>query len=385
MKWIKNPRVLIAATCLIVGALLLAGYTLGQKITRVAYAQKETPEEAKDVTAKVKVTQARYGLIEETVSAFGTVIASPEDIRTISVPFECRVRRVRAVAGQAVEASTKLIDVEPSPDAALALSEARSTQQAAERDLAQVQQRLEMKLATKAELSAAQQAMQLAQSRLDSLEKRGLRARDLIAGLSGLVSRVDVQEGQIAPAGSVLVEVVPADRVQVKLGIEPSQADRLKPGQVVHLETIRDHPGTHVDATMRLVTRRINPASRLVDAYVALPSDAPLMLETFVRAQIVVGSRPALIVPRSAVLPAEGKHVLFTLRDGKAVEHEVGIGLEDETNIELLTGDIQPGDRVVTQGNAELKQGMAIEAEKDQRASTQTTAPSPLAAEGTKS
>ena len=196
---------------------------------------------------------ARNGVIEQTVTAYGAVVASPENVQTICVPFECRVRRVLAVAGQAVETDTKLIEVEPSPEALLALSDARTTQQAAVRDLVQVQQRLEMKLATKSELSAAEQAVQLAQSKLDSLEKQGVEARPLSAGLSGLVSTVAVQEGQTVPAGGTLLEVVPADRIQVKLGVEPSQARQLKPGQAVHIETVQGAQPVKVDGELKMV------------------------------------------------------------------------------------------------------------------------------------
>ena len=379
----KLTRTLIfIAGVTIAAASVFVGYTLGRQQAPASHAQKDEAGEAKDenetktVVARVKVAQAREGLIEQTATAFGTVVASPEDVQTISVPFECRVRRLLAVAGQAVEAGTKLIEVEPSPDTLLALSDARTTQQATQRDLRGVQQRLELKLATKGELSAAQQALVLAQSKLDSLEKRGIEVKQLSAGLSALVSKVDVQEGQIVPAGGTLVEVVPADRIQVKLGVELSQANSLNSGQAVHIETVQGGRRTRVDGKLKMVTKRINPVSRLVDAYVALPANSSLVLETFVRGRIVLDRKKALVVPRSAVLPEEGKHILFTVDGGKAVEHEVEVGLEDEENVELLAGGVKSGQAVVIQGNAELEKDMAVEVEQEHTPATQGAATS---------
>jgi RND family efflux transporter MFP subunit len=370
MKWVKMLLSLVVIAC-IAGASGLVGYTLGLQKAKDGLGDPKQEDQAKDVVVRVKVVKARNGVIEQTVTAFGTVVASPEDVQTISVPFECRVRRVLAVAGQAVEADTRLVEVEPSPDALLALADARTTRQAAERDLAQVQQRLEMKLATRTELSVAQQALQLARSKLDSMEKRGIEAKQLSAGLSVLVSKVDVQEGQVVPAGGTLMEVVPADRIQVRISVEPSQARQLKPGQAVHIETVQDARRARVEGALKMVTKRINPVSRLVDAYVCLPADSPLMLETFVRAAIIVDRKKALLVPPAAMLQEEGRHVLFTVEGAKAVEHEVEVGLEDEDGVELLAGGVRAGDAVVVQGNAELEQGMAVEVEGDNAPATQ--------------
>ncbi len=302
------------------------------------------------------------GQIERTVTAFGTVVASPEDVETISVPFECRVRRVLAVVGQEVDSHTRLIDIEPSPDALLALSDAQNAQQAAQRDLAQVQERLSLKLATKSELSAVQEALALAQSKLQSLQGRHIETQQLSAGVSGLVNKVDVQEGQIVPSGGPLVEVVPLHRIRVKLGVEPSQAGDIKSGQAVHVTSV-EAGAPKVEATVGMVTQQVNPSSRLVDVFVTLPSNAPLKLETFVRAAVVVGTRQGLLVPRSAVLPVDDHYALFTVQEGKAVRHEVQVGLQTAGDVEIVSGDVTGGQPVVVEGAAELENDMPVEVE----------------------
>lgn len=384
MNVAKSVGVFIAVIA-IAAASAFVGYTWSKENSPAGSSQKSESDESKEgkeTVAKVKVAQARNGVIEQTVAAFGTVLASPEDVQMVSVPFECRVRRVHAIAGQAVKSDTRIIDVEPSPDALLSLSDALSAVQAAKRDLALVQQRLELKLVTKSELSAAEQTLQVAQSKLSGLEKRGIEPKQLQAGAAGLVSKVDAQEGQIIPAGGTLVEVVPSNRIQVKLGVEPSQAPALKPGQVVRLETVQgDHP-VKADGELKMITQRVNPTSRLVDVFVVLPAGSPLMLEAFVRGRIVVNSKQALVVPRRAVLPEEDKHVLFTVADGKALEHEVEVGLDDGQNVELLGGDVKPGDAVVVEGNAELEKGMAVEVEDSHESATQSEAASKSAASG---
>jgi membrane fusion protein (multidrug efflux system) len=67
-------------------------------------------------------------------------------------------------------------------------------------------------------------------------------------------------------------------------------------------------------------------------------------------------------VPRSAVLPADNKFVLFTVKNGKAVRHEVKVGLTSGDLVEVIADDLTVGDAVVTLGNYELDDGMAIQA-----------------------
>lgn len=344
---------------------LLIGYTVGHEGGAKGAKggdEAEAKTEAGEVTAKVKTAIAREAAMENTLSAFGTVVATPEDTTTISVAFECRVRRVLAAVGQTVEAQTELIEIEPSPDSLMQLADARSTRDAAAKDLASVQQRMEMKLATVSELQTAEQALRLAESKLGSLEKRGIAARRVAGGQAGLVCKIDVQEGQIVPTAGPLVEVVPTDRVQVKLGVEAADVASIKADQGVHIRNVQSPDGNlQVTGKVRLVTGRVNPASRLVDVFVSLPQGSGLLLESYVQGRIVIGTETSLAVPRSAVLSDEQGPYLFVVRDEKAARVGVKTGRENEQDIQILQGELKAGDEVVTEGNYELTDGMAVD------------------------
>jgi RND family efflux transporter MFP subunit len=288
-----------------------------------------------------------------------------------------------------VESATKKV-AQAKHAAALQLQEARSTRESAAKILAQTQRRVEMKLGTSQELLEAQetltlaqlrleslekldttseilqaqQDLQLAQLQLDSLEKLGIGNAKITAETAGIVNNLIAQEGQIVPAGGPLVELAEEKRIEVKLSVEPGDAAELAPGHPIRIRSVHDQQPKPVEGHIRLITRRVNPASRLVDVFVSLPHDAGLLLETFVRGQATVGERQALVVPRAAVLPEEEKHILFTIHDGKAVEHEVMLGMENDEQVEIVGGDLKAGDLVVIEGNFELENGMAVEVEK---------------------
>ena len=61
-------------------------------------------------------------------------------------------------------------------------------------------------------------------------------------------------------------------------------------------------------------------------------------------------------------MPNEKKEFeLFTIENGRAKEHTVKIGLANEREAEMSAPDLQPGQQVVTVGNYELQDGMAVE------------------------
>jgi len=70
-------------------------------------------------------------------------------------------------------------------------------------------------------------------------------------------------------------------------------------------------------------------------------------------------------VPRSAVLPNESREFeVFTVANNHAVKHTVKIGAENSNELQVLADDLRPGDPIVTVGNYELEEGMAVEIKK---------------------
>ncbi len=343
----------------------LVGYWLGHR-SAAGHEEEATtqPSTQKSAIATVQTSPIKEGSITQTIKAYGSVIAQPGEVRIISVPFESRIGHVMVAAGQQVSAKQVLVELDASPDTQLQLQEARNAVSAAERDAQQTQMRFEQHLATNQELSVAQQTSQNAKLKLDSLEKRGAGSvQKLISEGAGIVSKISVQEGQIVPAGGSLVEIAAEKRIEVKLGIEPGDARHLEPEQEVTLVAVDDKSAEAVKGHVRLVTQRVNPDTRTVDVFISIPADSALVLEGFVRAELGIETKKGLIVPRQAVLPDDEKQVLYTVEEGKAVKHEVSIGLVNDKEIEVRGDGLKAGQQAVVLGNYELEDGMAVTVE----------------------
>jgi membrane fusion protein, multidrug efflux system len=358
-----NRIVIICAAVSII--VLTAGYFL------LFSKPSEGPAESKvlnrNPVARVEVTPIKKETIMETITAFGTVAPEPGSIETVSVPFESRIRHIPVSEGQKIAKGDILLEIDPSPAAKLKMEQARKAYASAEQKLRKVQERVDLKLATKGELLAAEEVFQQTGLRLKSFEQRGIGGEKRIRSEgSGIVYKVHVKQGSVMQAGSPLVEIAPQDRIEVKLGVEQDDADRLRLGQSVSVSLVNISQSSEVSGHIRTISRSVDPVSRLVNIFVSLTSPDGFFLGGYVRGKIVVASKNAMVVPRSAVLPEEDHYVLYIVKNGRAVKRIVTPGLENHTQIEVMGSNLNLGELVVSLGNYELKDGMAVQTEERQ-------------------
>ena len=357
--WIVLVVLVLVAVVAAVGVV----YERGKAQEGAPAATQEDAEAEAPPVARVQVAPLRQEAIDETLTALGTVEAAPGETQTFSVPFESRVVRVFVVSGQSVETSEPLIEVEPSPDTVLQADQARQEREAARNQLAVVRQREELKLATRQEALQAEQVLQAAELRVASLEKRGVDGRRALpAAGPGIVNKIDVQPGQIVPAGGPLLETIGENQISVRLGIESADAGRVHQGLSVQIQPVNDPKAAFAGQVSR-VSREISPETRLISVFVTPAPGAHLLLNQYVRGLIAVATRQGLVAPPAAVLPQGDSNVLYTVQDGKAVRHEVKVGLQNEKQVELIGSDLQAGQMAVVVGNSELADKMAVEVE----------------------
>ncbi|MHB1035260.1 MAG: efflux RND transporter periplasmic adaptor subunit [Pirellulales bacterium] len=362
-RWISLTLVLAVLAAIVAAGVV--GYWYGTHFHEmVGTAGQEPPVPEGPPRAKVRVAHLRRQRMEETLTAYGSVVAALGETRVVSEPFESRVVKVLVRPGQRIAAADPLIEIEPSPDTLLQLNEARDSRDTAEAGLKLVQERLQLKLATRTDLLQAQQQYQAAELRLRSLQKRGIGgAKSLRAEAEGMVSRVDVQEGQIVVAGAPLLATIGQNQINVRLGIENEDLPNLRIGQSVRLVPVGAPESKAVEGRIHLITWEVNPQTRLADVFVIPPSNARLLLNDYIQGKIQMSAGDVLVLPRSAVLPEEGRYAVYTVEEGHAARHIVDVGMENEKQVQVLGGDLREDQEVVVQGNAELQDGMAVQVE----------------------
>ncbi len=312
--------------------------------------------------ARVEVAPLQQQAIARTLAAFGVVGSAPSSDVAISAPFDCLVRAVHVSVGSRVAAGDLLLEIEPTPDTKLAVASARTALTLAEKTVLATQERYDLKLATNQDLLAAKQAADDARLKVASYEARGLGGDGrILAATAGVVSRLDLSPGALALTGTMLATVAAADKLEARLGVEIAQLAQVHAGQAVTLVSANRPDVPPVASTVRAAGGTIDATMGTAEIRVGLPAGAPLYFGEHVQAAIVIEQADGLVAPRSAVLPDEGKQVLFTVKDGKAVRHEVKLGIIAGDRVQVISDDLRAGDSVVTLGNYELTEGMAIQ------------------------
>jgi membrane fusion protein (multidrug efflux system) len=357
----RNTLVVIVIACLLAGIYWFYSEKQPPK-TKIAGVQKE----AKEPAASVNVVPIKRAAISTSISAYGEVVPAPGAIQVVSVPYESQVFHLMVSNAQKISVNDALLEIGLSPNTKLRLEQAQNEYEISQKSLRHMQELFDLKLATNNQLLQAEQAFQQAELRLESLKQQGIdsgKQQVIRANVTGLVSKVYVQEGVIVPAGNPLVEIVAQNRLEVRLELEPEDIVRLHPGQPVLLAYVDVPASKVVTGEIRKISRAVNPASRLTDVFVTLPGSEKFLLGEYILGKITVASSYGLVVPRSAILPEKGKYILFTVRGGRAVKHIVKLGLESANEAEVSAADLRPGEQVVIMGNYELTDGMAVRVE----------------------
>ena len=326
-----------------------------------------TPAEApmSDPTATVRVAPLERRELTETIHLYGLVISGPAGSQTLSVPYESQITHILVREGQEVAAGDPILEISPSPDARLAVSQASASASSAHATLVSVQERFASHLATQQEMQQAEQAARSSDLQLQSLSVRGSAvARTLSATGPAVVSSIHVTPGAIVGAGSPLVDLDLRDHHEARFGIEVEDVRRVPLASLMVVSDLEIPPAVTVTATVRTVSDSVDAQTGLVDLFAALPPDATLLLGQHVTGSLTLSGAPALVTSRSAVLPVDDRLVVYTVVDGHAHAHVVRIGLETDTDVEIVTDDaLADGDAIVVRGAQVLEDGMQVSVE----------------------
>ena len=329
-------------------------------------AEKEDPAQTTpEPIAQVQTVKLQKADISKTLRVYGTVLPWPDKLQTVSVAYASRIESVAVTEGQLVQKDELLLTLKASDDTDLQWTQAQKEQAAALQAQQLLQERLDLQLATRQELNAAQLRAEQAKTLLDNLLDRGMPAqrkgvRQIKAEQAGIIHLVSVQARQIVPAHSPLLQWLDQNQSAVRLSIEPEDIDLLQRQQPVLITSVNKPTQQAVSGAVETISHQIDPATRLLNVWVRLKQNNGLLINDFVEAQIIVSSANALVAPRSALLPDGNGYRLFTIANGHAVQHQVQTGLANDAQIEIIADDVHEQDDIVVVGNYELEDGMAV-------------------------
>lgn len=310
-------------------------------------------------SVQVETAPLTQRTMDDVVSGYGVVSPQPRSLQAISLPRPGQIVGLPVSAGQVVRRGTPLLEFSTGATAALGYQQARHAVAFAQGEVTRIEQLVGQQLATQSQLAAARKTLADAEASLHGQESigAGKALEQIVAPFDGVVMSVQAAQGDRLAAGATVLQLARTGGQRVLLGVEPSDVARVRTGMPVRVNPVF---GARRPLAGRVaqVFGMINPQTQLVDVLVEISGDGS-MPGTRVRADIQVSRQQVWTVPRSAVLRDARGAYLFQVAQGKARRVEVQTGLES-AGLVAVQGAFDPKQPVVSVGNYELQDGMAV-------------------------
>jgi len=318
-----------------------------------------------EVSVLVQTATAVSQSVRQTIRAYGAIEPDPDGLLVVALPRAGLITHVYVRLGDRVAAGDPLLVLDTAPDVRMQFTQAQAAQVYAEGQLKRTRQLFADQLATRDEVAAAERALSDAKAQLAAMKQVGAdQNRQVVRAVAdGIVTGLSISAGDRVAADTTALILARSTGLVVRLGIEPEDARRLPANAPVELESVFQD-GQRVSTRLEKVGVMINASTRLVDAVAPIPDAVvpQLTLGSTMRADIKLAEQTALVVPRSAVLRDQDGDYLFAVDDGRVRRVDVIVVYESSSE-SGVAGELQDGTVVITSGNYELSDGMAIRTE----------------------
>lgn len=341
------------------------------------FTRPASPETPEAVAAPVRVgivTRRDMAIIERST---GSVIAAASVQVQPLVTGQITQQHFRE--GQFVDKGDALFQIDPGPYRA-ALDQARGvwTKDEASLRIAQRDQQRYAALATRgfvtvrtrdaADAAVAGLAATLASDKaaIDAAALN-LRYTTIRSPIDGKTGPVLVQPGNIASASSTaaLVTIAQVRPVKVSVSLPETDLPRIQARQREGKLSVRlepQGPGTHgYEGRVDFVSNAVSAQSGTIELRATFANDdVSLVPGQLVPVVVELGDLPqALVVPRDAVNDSPSGSYVYAVRGGRSVVRQVTV-LFDDGQDAALTGDLRPGEQVITEGQLRVEAGAPV-------------------------
>ncbi len=331
-------------------------------------ANGDNPGEDKDEVPAVPVEVAATQRAEMAALYTGTAPVESDRKAFVMPKVQGEIRLVLADEGERVRAGQVLARLDGDRlRLEVALNEAtmRKLERDYQRNLELQQKGLVSATAIdnlKYELEAAKASWDLARLQLSYC--------DIRSPINGTVTqRLDVVKvgntvtpvgGVIESADSSLFVVEDLDTLMLRVNVPERELAKLSVGQVAELrfDAVPDRTFT---GKISLISPYVNADTATFAARIRVTETGGLLRPgMFARVAIVYERKPdALQIPRTALLDGDGPPKVFVVKDGKADERAVKLGLTNGAWIEVTDG-LKDGEQVIVVGQGAVKPGTAV-------------------------
>lgn len=291
----------------------------------------------------------------DSYTALGSVRAN--EAVEIRARISSVVTAIHFTEGQQVEKGALLVELDDREIAAeLAVAEA-------ELDKIRSQYRRSESLRETRVVSEAELEELAADMRRAEADVAAARARldhcSIRAPIAGLVGLRHVSPGGLVGPDMVITTLDDTRLVKLDFAVPETYLAVVDRGMSVAASS-DVYPGVGFAGTVRSIDSRIDPVTRSVTVVAELANaDARLKPGMFMTVELQRSREAVVLIPEEALAPRSGRQYVYAVRDGKAVEIEVTLGVRAPGKVEVTAG-LADGDEVIVEGIQKIRDGAAV-------------------------
>lgn len=213
--------------------------------------------------------------------------------------------------------------------------------------------------AAQAQLDLAQAQLQQASSRREEL-RINLANTTVSSPVTGFVARRLVDPGAFVTQSVTLLSVVDITTVRLVVNLVERDLSKVSVGAGAAV-TVDAYPGEQFQGRVARVAPVLDPATRTAEMEIEIPNQsARLKPGMYARVRLVSANKDnALVVPKSAIVDAQGRKGVYMVKNEQAVFRAVTLGLEEPERVEITDG-LADGEAVVSTGATALRDGAKV-------------------------
>jgi len=294
----------------------------------------------------VEVAAAIRDTVVDAIAATGQI----EAIQSIELRPEVsgRITDLLVREGQEVGAGTALFKVD---DAELKaqVAQAEAERQLARQALERTKQLIAQNASSTSDLEQAEAKSRGADANYDLLKTR-LDRTMVRAPFAGVIGRRLVSIGTYVSPQTPLITLQSVNPQHASFDVPERYADRLRRGQLVSFQ-VAALPGKNFSGEVVFVDPVVSLPGRTILIKARVPNNEhQLQAGMFIEARLATNIRPnAVVVPEDALLPMQGATFVWVVKDAKASQRQVTVGVRTAGWAEVQSG-VEAGDQVVVGG-----------------------------------
>ncbi|OGR97118.1 MAG: hypothetical protein A2902_05070, partial [Elusimicrobia bacterium RIFCSPLOWO2_01_FULL_64_13] len=183
----------------------------------------------------------------------------------------------------------------------------------------------------------------------------------LKASQDGILGDKGVEAGEFVTPQKKVGTLVSLDTVLVRIGVIEKEIDKIVPGRPV-IAKVETYPDMEFEGKVENISPLIQGQSKTLTVEARIPNQGKLLLPgMFARTRIVVYEQEnALSVPNDALEKTQQGYQLYVVGpDNRAEARPVSVGYVSLTH-SVISGGINPGEKVIVQKPQELKDGAQV-------------------------